>query len=251
MYELIGKKELISTDTTVAIANGANYKMSKSMSDLVTHESISLFGAQVFFRLVETFPSLIRVWYVNCIGKRAIKHISAFIKTKVCPIVIEQELEKITNNTKTSMPDHVRVKVIKGRNQIIATYEQDEVQLDIILNIPPDYPLKSLKIESSKRLGVSEMQWRKWTLKMTTVLFSHEGKLWDAIMLWKQNLDRHFEGVEACPICYSIVHIHDHALPKIKCKVCRSKYHGACLYKWFTTSGQSSCPTCRSTSSFL
>jgi hypothetical protein len=244
VHELITEKDLTSTDTSVAITR--DIKSLKSMADAVTHTSIARLGAQIFFRLMKVFPSLIRQWHINCTNDRTLKSLNQFLTTKLCPIVIEHEEEEILRNTKTSMPDHVKVKVMKKGGQISAIYQQDEVNLDITLSIPPNYPLKPLKIESSKRLGVSEMQWRKWTLKMTSVLFTHEGKLWDSLNLWKENLDRHFEGVEACPICYSIVHTHDHALPKIKCKTCKSKYHGACLYKWFNTSGNTTCPMCRS-----
>jgi hypothetical protein len=61
--------------------------------------------------------------------------------------------------------------------------------------------------------------------------------------LWKSNLDKHFDGVEPCPICYSIVHSSDQSLPKIGCKQCKNKYHPQCLVRnlfrvnFFSTNG--------------
>nr|TKW07724.1 hypothetical protein SEVIR_7G326000v2 [Setaria viridis] len=54
-----------------------------------------------------------------------------------------------------------------------------------------------------------------------------------------------FEGAEKCPICCSILHTSDHSLPRLACKTCRHKFHGACLYKWFSTSNKSTCPLCQ------
>jgi E3 ubiquitin-protein ligase listerin len=58
-------------------------------------------------------------------------------------------------------------------------------------------------MEFDKRAGISDAQWRKWTLSMATVLLTQDGNILEAVMLWKQSLDKHFEGVEVCPICYS------------------------------------------------
>jgi len=65
-------------------------------------------------------------------------------------------------------------------------------------------------------------------------------------MLWKKNIDAVFEGVEECPICYSVIHVVNNTLPKLVCHTCNHKFHNACLYKWFNTSNKSQCPLCQS-----
>jgi len=81
---------------------------------------------------------------------------------------------------------------------------------------------------------------------MTTLFLTQDGSILDAVLLWKQNLDRYFEGVECCPICYSVFHISDYSLPGMTCKTCHNKFHSACLYKWIRVSHDSTCPLCRS-----
>lgn len=213
----------------------------------ITHESVTLFAAQIVYNAFRSLPSLSRTWFKNLTEKMAVEVVQKFVIEKVSPLVIKDEINKIIANSQ-KLPSHITVKA--GKQQVSAIYEQDEVALDIFLTIPNTYPLSPLEIKSSKRLGVSEAQWRKWILKMTTILFTQAGSVWDAILLWKSNLEKHFEGVEPCPICYSIVHTQDHQIPKVDCKVCHNKYHSACLYKWIQTSGNTSCPTCRSTNSF-
>ncbi len=39
------------------------------------------------------------------------------------------------------------------------------------------------------------------------------GSLLDSILLWKSNIDKRFDGVEDCVICYAIVHGTNYKLP--------------------------------------
>lgn len=71
------------------------------------------------------------------------------------------------------------------------------------------------------------------------------GAIAEAIRIWKSNFDKEFQGVEECPICYSIIHTANHSLPRLACKTCKHKFHSACLYKWFSTSHKSTCPLCQ------
>ncbi|KAK8990624.1 hypothetical protein V6N11_009316 [Hibiscus sabdariffa] len=73
---------------------------------------------------------------------------------------------------------------------------------------------------------------------------NQNGALAEAVRVWKRNFDKEFEGVEECPICYSVIHTVNHSLPRLACKTCKHKFHAACLYKWFSTSHKSSCPLC-------
>ena len=51
--------------------------------------------------------------------------------------------------------------------------------------------------------------------------------------------------LQECYICFYILHGTNHQLPKLACRTCKKKFHSACLYKWFSTSNNSSCPLCR------
>ena len=67
----------------------------------------------------------------------------------------------------------------------------------------------------------------------------------DAIRVWRKNVDKELDGVEPCPICYSVVQTTDHSLPRKSCYTCSTKFHSACLYRWFHSSHKSTCPMCR------
>ena len=46
------------------------------------------------------------------------------------------------------------------------------------------------------------------------VINNQNGSIVDAVRLWKRNVDKTFEGVEECSICYAVVHDSNYQLPK-------------------------------------
>uniref|UniRef100_A0A8D2JPD7 E3 ubiquitin-protein ligase listerin n=1 Tax=Sciurus vulgaris TaxID=55149 RepID=A0A8D2JPD7_SCIVU len=88
----------------------------------------------------------------------------------------------------------------------------------------------------------SEQHLRNWLPWQMVFVIRMEG-----LALWKNNVDKRFEGVEDCMICFSVIHGFNYSLPKKACRTCKKKFHSACLYKWFTSSNKSTCPLCRET----
>lgn len=117
--------------------------------------------------------------------------------------------------------------------------------MELRIRIPNEYPLKSVEVEVSKQLKLSERQLRKWILSIRKILQIQNGDIITAVLLWKSNIDKEVEGVEDCCICYSVVHDSDQSLPKMPCKTCKNKFHVACIRKWFRTSHKSVCPLCQ------
>jgi hypothetical protein len=137
------------------------------------------------------------------------------------------------------------VKGSKISREITTTYLKDECALEMVLKVPCSYPLRSVEVECTKRIGISEDRWRRWVLQIIQLCSNQDGSLLDAVLLWKKNVDKEFEGVEPCPICYSILNPKTMGLPNLCCKTCSNKYHNSCLYKWFNQSGKNNCPICQ------
>lgn len=72
-----------------------------------------------------------------------------------------------------------------------------------------------------------------------------DGSIVDAVLMWKNNVEKELEGVEPCPICYSILHPKTLNLPHLCCTTCNNKFHSTCLYQWFKSSGKSKCVICQ------
>lgn len=141
----------------------------------------------------------------------------------------------------------LRVRFPPGTRDVVATYENEETEaeLSIRISLPKTYPLKRATVTCDTLVGVSMERWSLWQRQMTTLLTSREGTIAQALQQWKQNIDKEFEGVEPCPICFTVLHAQNRQLPKQVCGTCRKKFHRACIMQWFASSDDHACPMCR------
>ncbi|KAH9041508.1 hypothetical protein EDB83DRAFT_2409286 [Lactarius deliciosus] len=210
--------------------------------------SIRLLAAHVYYRALLTIPSLVRSWLVDCKDKNLSTSVTTYTATHFSPVIIDTELAhlKSPEGLEELNAENLTVKVASAVNEVTAAYNVDEHQLELTLKIPSDWPLQRVTVKDSKRIGVAENRWRGWLLGVQQIVWSQNGRIVDAISLFKKNVVLHFEGQTECAICYSIISLSDGSLPRKPCKTCKNRFHASCLYKWFNTSHSSSCPLCRS-----
>lgn len=123
----------------------------------------------------------------------------------------------------------------------------DEIELAIDLQLPRDFPLSPVEVRGLDKSGLSESKWRSALLSLQTLVRSpiFSGNLLEVVKRWQANALKLFQGLEECAVCYSVLHASDKSLPGPACKQCKHKFHAACLYKWFKSSGNATCPLCR------
>ncbi|KJH46386.1 zinc finger, C3HC4 type [Dictyocaulus viviparus] len=128
--------------------------------------------------------------------------------------------------------------------EVTAEYKVEETTMKLSIALPSNWPLSVPSIQLDKAIVPSEKA-KKWLLQLTAYLFHQNGSIVDGIMMWRRNVDRDVDGAEACTVCMMTIHPTNHQLPKVKCRQCKNKFHSNCLYKWFESSSQSTCPLCR------
>ncbi|GFX48035.1 e3 ubiquitin-protein ligase listerin [Trichonephila clavipes] len=205
-------------------------------------EEIESIACYVFSAALRTLPASIRTWWNNLDRKSAdivnnftSKYVSGLLSTLEIKAVHEQEKQF----------ENLMVQARPGSREVIATYTIDDTAIELGVQLPINYPLGSITAERRGKVVIGQLEWRHWLMQLTTVLTYQNGSILDGLTMWKRNLDKKFEGVEECMICYYILHSSSLKLPKLSCHVCRKKFHSACLYKWFHTSNNSTCPLCR------
>lgn len=191
------------------------------------------------YRTVAAFPVLVRAWWNDNCSRQVKANMSTIVQDHVAPLLFLTEASKMVH------VDDLSIKSSRVSREIRAKCVKDECELEMTITIPSNYPLRSVDVTCTKKMGISEDRWRRWVLQILKVTSSQDGSILDAILLWKHNVDKEFDGVEPCPICYSILHPKTFALPKLCCRTCSNKYHSACLYKWFNQSGKNKCPVCQ------
>ncbi|XP_074957449.1 E3 ubiquitin-protein ligase listerin isoform X1 [Phalacrocorax aristotelis] len=201
-------------------------------------------ACSVYHITLKDLPAMVRLWWNSC-EKRVFSVVDKFTSKYVSSVLSSQEISSV--QTSTQLFNGMTVKARSVAREVIATYSVDDIFIELIIQLPSNYPLGSITVESGKRVGVAVQQWRNWMLQLSTYLTHQNGSIMEGLSLWKNNVDKRFEGVEDCMICFSVIHGSNYSLPKKACRTCKKKFHSACLYKWFTSSNKSTCPLCRET----
>ncbi|XP_073335390.1 E3 ubiquitin-protein ligase listerin [Pagrus major] len=201
-------------------------------------------ACSVYYSTVQDLPAMVRLWW-NGQEKRVSAAVEKFTIRYISPVLSAQEISSV--HSSTQMFDSMTVKARSAAREVIATYSVDDIFIELVIQLPQNYPLGSIAVESGRRVGVAVQQWRNWMLQLSTYLTHQNGSIMEGLALWKNNVDKRFEGIEDCMICFSVIHGSNYSLPKKGCRTCKKKFHSACLYKWFTSSNKSTCPLCRET----
>lgn len=215
--------------------------------DLELDPSVLLF--HLFYLCLKYLGSLTQSW-LNGIRDRQLKSkIENFTVKNISPILIDEIFEDVNKSKDRVSSDLMLLKINLVTNEIKSTYVIDEQTMEMIIKIPKSYPLSNVTVDGPLRLGVNENQWKAWLLASQRIISLTNGSVLEAIETFNKNVSYHFSGFEECAICYSILH-QDHSLPSKTCTTCLNKFHAACLYKWFKSSGGSTCPLCRTAFNF-
>lgn len=235
--------------TGVGTQKGAGAHQTVDVNQLQQTESlldkVSL-ASLVLFRTVETLPPLSRRWWEQECPNVYTTPIRDYIEVQVAPKILEKELERLKFATiKNPALSALTVTGSVTTREITATYAQDEINLKVSIVLPSFYPLRNAEVDCSQTLGIPAKRWKLWSLQITMMLNNQGGTLQEALMLWKENVDQEFEGVEPCPVCYSVLHVKTHKLPELECATCQNRFHAQCLTQWFRSSGKTQCVLCQ------
>lgn len=203
--------------------------------------------SHLLYELFNNFGSLIKKWFLNICSRTEQQTIEKFVCTKISPILINDELNKIEEkiNYVTSKDDNLTIKINRITNEVKASYLIDEQKLEISFKIPSNYPLSNVQVIGVSRVGINAQKWKQWIMSTQHVITGMNGSVLDSLELFTKNVHLQFSGFEECAICYYILHAVDRKLPNKICPTCKNRFHAACLYKWFKSSGNSTCPLCR------
>nr|XP_026692800.1 E3 ubiquitin-protein ligase listerin [Ciona intestinalis] len=199
-------------------------------------------ACSLFKDLLTNLPVLMRAWY-NDLGKVTKSAVNEYTTKHISGVICNKELKSICVSQNQ---DDFDVVARPASKEVVATYQITDAEFVISIQLPTNYPLSPVQVNTVRKAGVKATQWRYWILQMTMLLRHQNGQILDALYLWKEKVDKRLHGLEECMICFSVVHgSNSQSLPKLQCKTCKKKYHAECLYKWFDTSNQSTCPLCR------
>ncbi|KZV78944.1 hypothetical protein EXIGLDRAFT_661699 [Exidia glandulosa HHB12029] len=219
-----------------------------SLYDPRTTLSPRLLSAHLFFRALESTPTLIRGWFLKSKDRQLHTAVSAYISSYFSPPLIATALQPLRALPSDSelKADGWALRVGGGGSEALLSYTVDEQSLEVALRLPPEWPLKGAEVREVRKVGgIPENRWRAWTFGLAQNAAGDGGVL-EGLRNFRKNVAGHFDGQVECAICYCIISVTDQSLPTKPCRTCKNRFHASCLYKWFKSSHASTCPLCRS-----
>ncbi|XP_017127246.1 E3 ubiquitin-protein ligase listerin [Drosophila elegans] len=203
--------------------------------------TLERYVCHLYTEVLRKLPAVVRRWW-NTTQSRQKNFVDNLTTNYVSSLICSEELKAIANRKEKH--ENMQVTVHSSTREVLAVYAIDEARMELVITLAPNYPLGAVKVECGKQIG-GRASSRNVGMQLTIFLTHQNGTIYDGLTMWKNNLDKKFEGVEECYVCYTVIHQDTCQLPKLTCKTCKKKFHGPCLYKWFTTSSKSTCPICR------
>ncbi|KAL1893364.1 hypothetical protein Sste5346_006542 [Sporothrix stenoceras] len=226
----------------------------KHMHQLLVH---------LYYLTLKYVPGLFKAWYTACRTKQTTVAVEAWTAKYISALVIEEVLDEVAEwgNTQgadgaagasaSGDDDHeMIIKTNKRAREVVAGYEVDELMLSIALRLPANYPIDNVAVVGLNRVAVDEKKWQSWLMITQGVIAFANGSLVEGLAAFQRNVLGALKGHTECAICYSIISV-EKRVPEKRCGTCKNMFHRSCLYKWFLSSNQNSCPLCRNPISFL
>ncbi|KAJ1752412.1 hypothetical protein LPJ79_001275 [Coemansia sp. RSA 1821] len=218
--------------------------------------SLSLLAFHVLFGIAEHLPQALRSWWAGLPpSQRATgAAVERFIAAHISQPLVSRQMDRIREQQEGDskhewaleqmLAEYDDAQVRAATWKVNISYTVDDSTLELLVRMPTTYPLAPAVFETVHRVAVSEKRWRGWVVAAQAKL-ARCPRIDAVCAQIVGNIGAHFAGVEDCAICYSAVGAMDNSLPNRQCKTCKNKFHRMCLFKWFNTSNQSTCPLCR------
>ncbi|CAK7262516.1 hypothetical protein SEPCBS57363_000105 [Sporothrix epigloea] len=251
---LMDRASITSYDLAEAEASAASEE--KHMYRLLVH---------LYYLVLKNVPGQFRAWYIACRTKQTTVAVEAWTAKYVSALVVEDVLDDVALWAQTQEDDgapsgggsggddashEMIVKTNKRAREVVAGYEVDELMLSIAMRLPANYPIDNVSVVGVNRVAVDEKKWQSWLMITQGVIAFSNGSLVEGLATFRRNVLGALRGQTECAICYSIIS-EEKRVPEKRCGTCKNMFHRSCLYKWFLTSNQNSCPLCRNPISFL
>ncbi|WPH00474.1 Hypothetical protein R9X50_00330300 [Acrodontium crateriforme] len=208
----------------------------------------------LYFLALTHMPSLVKTFYLDIPLRQTSLAVETWTAKHFSPVIVSSALTAVAVWADKTVKDDVeyekmKVNVGMRSREVNISYVVDEQVMAIKVILPEAYPLASAQCIGVNRVAVREEKWQSWLRNCQGVITFYNGSIIDGISAWQKNINGSLKNLAECAICYSIVDSYKH-LPTKRCLQCRNAFHAGCLFKWFKTSGASTCPLCRNSFSF-
>ncbi|KAJ8985103.1 hypothetical protein NQ317_019789 [Molorchus minor] len=235
LFRLMPSKVLHFNESGRQSKRFKKYFMSKpdmDIKDSYNSDKIEYIVCWLYALVLSQLPALVRQWWTNLDTKVA-QVVDKITSAYISPYLTLQELNDVMKHH--SKFKNMSIKVHPSVGEVVAIYTVDEAQMELVITLPVNYPLGSLEVQCDRQIGGTTH--KQWLLQLKKCVLHQNGRLSDGLALWNNNLDKKFDGVEECYICFAVLHPGTYQLPKLSCQTCKKKFHSACLVRFQNGAG--------------
>ncbi|OQE25542.1 hypothetical protein PENSTE_c006G05814 [Penicillium steckii] len=202
----------------------------------------------LYYLCLRHLANMTKNWWIDA-KKRVKGPVEDWTERYISPVVAGDSLKGVEDWAASQDPNEERalaVKISPKTAEIIASIPVDEESppVSISISLPPAYPLHPAVVVGRSRVLVDEKKWKNWLLTIQGVIMFANGNLVDGLLAFRRNVQGALKGQSECAICYSVIST-DMQTPNKRCATCKNTFHSVCLFRWFKSSNQSTCPLCR------
>lgn len=145
--------------------------------DAAASESLPVLAAHVYYRALQTVPSIIRSHWTSIQNLGLSRAVHAYTSKHFSPLLISDELSALRDPS-SSIGQQLRdnddftVKVAANASEVKVVFVVDEESMEIGIKVPNEFPLAAVEVREVRKVGVTDKQWRAWLLAMQQVITS-------------------------------------------------------------------------------
>jgi E3 ubiquitin-protein ligase listerin len=224
LFDMMPRKVVKSPDMCTQLGFSSFSPNEPEMEEV----NLERFSSFLYSKALRVIPVLARKWW-NGIDSKVAHLVDKITTIYISPALCAEELNALIS--KKDKDGNMNIRVLMNSREVIATYGIENAKMELQLKLANNHPLGVIKVESKKHIG-GKLQGFEIVKQLSIYLSHQNGRLSDGINLWKRNLDKKYEGVEECFICYSVVQMENLQLPKLSCKACKKKFHCELSFKF-------------------
>ncbi|KAH8592873.1 hypothetical protein B0O99DRAFT_547891 [Bisporella sp. PMI_857] len=230
------------------IAKIRSYNTSEAEDNNTKEQNMQWLLINLYYLCLKYTPNLAKGWWLDCKSKQTRIAVKSWTEKYFSPLVISDTMDEVTKwadeQETTDDEKELIIKASKKSREVYAGYEVDDMMMEIVIRLPAAYPLEGVKVDGVNRVAVSPQKWTGWLMTTQGAMTFSNGSIIDSLSIFRKNVIGALKGKGECAICYSLISS-DKKMPDKGCHTCKNLFHASCLFKWFATSNQSTCPLCR------
>ena len=172
MFDALGHSAADPLNLEKASLDGSklrNYDISQATDSETRERDMQWLLVNLYYLCLKFTPSLVKAWWVDCKSRQTRIAVEGWTEKYFAPLIIEDtmgEVIKWSQEQESTGDDEKEliIKVSKRSREVFAGYEVDDMMMQIVIRLPPNYPLEGVKVEGINRVAASEKKWTSWLM---------------------------------------------------------------------------------------